>query len=245
MRKEDIILNTIVFKEALDKGIKQVDLLDSIKTLGLRRVEIRREFLGDITSDLLLLKAKADELDVELFYSINEDFVLDHKIHPNLQLFCQEAALIGAPFIKLNVGDASRISLSELEEWHKQLDTGIGIRLENNQDPQFASISNCQLMMAKCQKANLPISFVFDTGNWAWVGENVFEALDALKDVSTYIHCKNYHKQEDEVMLTSLFAGDLDMLGLMNMFSDVEYIAFEYPASVDIIKKDLEKFCGG
>ena len=52
IKREELIINTIAFKEELDRGVKQEDLLESVKDLGLSRVEIRREFLGDIDVEL-------------------------------------------------------------------------------------------------------------------------------------------------------------------------------------------------
>ncbi len=52
IKREELIINTIAFKEELDRGVKQEDLLESVKNLGISRVEIRREFLRDIDIEL-------------------------------------------------------------------------------------------------------------------------------------------------------------------------------------------------
>ena len=47
MNRQAIILNTIVFQEQLDQGLGQADLLEFVQALGLKRLEIRSEFLRD------------------------------------------------------------------------------------------------------------------------------------------------------------------------------------------------------
>ncbi len=65
-----------------------------------------------------------------------------------------------APFIKLNTGDASQISVASLAELAPSFQSSVGLKLENNQDPLYASIKNCRLMMNKVSAADLPIAFV-------------------------------------------------------------------------------------
>lgn len=240
MKKEDIIINTIVFKKDLDQGVQQLDLLEKVKDLGLERVEIRREFLQD-KQDLKAIKARADELGLSLFYSVNEDFLLADGVNPLVQEVCQEAEILNAPFVKLNIGDASQISPQELGSWYQSQDLSVGIRLENNQTPLHASLANCRLMMDKVKEAGLPISFVFDTGNWAFLGEDNFEAAGLLGTETSYLHCKNYGKGQDGLEVRGLFAGDLDFSSLFPLFSQIDYLALEYPSSMQNLQEDIEK----
>ncbi|MGL6299770.1 hypothetical protein ACR31S_05920 [Streptococcus iniae] len=47
----------------------------------------------------------------------------------------QEAIVLGAPFIKLNIGDASKVSFHQLEQLRQLMDKTLPIKVENNQDP--------------------------------------------------------------------------------------------------------------
>lgn len=242
MKKENIILNTIVFKSKLDQNIRQIDLLSEAKKLGIMRVEIRREFLNDqsIEEELINLKQEADKLGIELFYSVDEDFIVQDKVNPMLEQLRREAEIIGAPFLKVNVGNASKVTINYLASYRKLLENGVGIKIENNQHPKFASIDNCQLMLNKCKKAELPITFVFDTGNWAFVGEEYNKALKQFFKETTYVHIKNYKAKINDNQITALTEGDLIIDKLLPYFENLEYVALEYPCTLEELKSDID-----
>ncbi|MGT2717803.1 sugar phosphate isomerase/epimerase family protein [Streptococcus oricebi] len=244
MKKEDLILNTIVFKEYLDRGLVQKDLLELAHSLGVRRVEIRREFIQDLAGELQSIREKADQLGIQLFYSVNEDFIVEAAINPLLPQLREEASILGAPFVKLNTGDASKISIETLAKLLPDLQEGVGVRVENNQTPGHASLKNCSLTMQKIKEANLPLSFVFDTGNWAWLGESPLRAEEVLGDYTSYLHCKNYQKTDQGIGVTSLFKGEIDILAMLTRFKDVDLIALEYPCPIDTLKADIAKLVG-
>ena len=241
IKREELIINTIAFKEELDRGVKQEDLLESVKDLGLSRVEIRREFLGDIDVELKNIRKKADQLGLSLFYSVNEDFVIGDRVNPKLKALRQEAELMGAPFVKLNTGDAGQISVASLAELAPSFQSSVGLKLENNQDSLYASIKNCRLMMNKVRAADLPIAFVFDLGNWAWLGEDIEQAFASLAEVTDYLHCKNYRHVNGQVEIASLFEGELDIPSLMKRFRHVRYLALEYPTSLENLEADIAR----
>ena len=148
---------------------------------------------------------------------------------------------MGAPFIKLNTGDASQISIASLAELAPSFQSSVGLKLENNQDPLYASIKNCRLMMNKVSAADLPIAFVFDLGNWAWLGEDIEQAFASLAEVTDYLHCKNYRHVNGQVEIASLFEGELDASSLMKRFSHVRYLALEYPTSLENLEADIAR----
>lgn len=234
-----LILNSIVFKDDLDQGRSQSQLISKVIKLGIRNFEIRREFLTKGIAELQAIKKHADAHHIQLFYSINEDLIVDNQINPLLSEFIKEAVLLQAPFIKLNIGDASKISLQQLQSLKV---TPIGIRVENNQTLGHANIANCQHFMALCQQAKLPISFVFDTANWVFVNDTIAEAVAALSSVTTYLHCKNYHIVNQHPQVTSsLFEGHIDIPQLLAQFDNIEYYALEYPSNMATLNMDIER----
>lgn len=239
MKKEDIIINTIVFKESLDKGISQLELLETIHELGFKKVEIRREFLTDISQDLTHIRQKANQLDLKLYYSVNEDLFVDGKVNSELPRLFEELDILEAPFIKLNTGSAKGISPSTWEELKRITAVSKPIKVENNQDPINARIKNCQKIMEEITQHDLPISFVFDTANWVFVGDEVDAAISALGSYTSYLHCKNYTSKGKGLALTNLFNGDIDMLDLMSHFPKVSCLALEYPSSEESLLKDV------
>lgn len=241
MEKKELIINTIVFKEDLDKGRPQLDLLPKINALGFQRVEIRREYLKEPADDLRAIRKRADALGLELFYSVGEDFVIKDALHPDLDKFRNEALILGAPFVKLNVGDSKALSLSTLSPLKSRLETGPGLALENNQDPDRGTIANACQMMSLIEEAQLPIPFVFDTGNWYWLGESASQAADRLASVTAYLHCKNYGQAAGELGFTGLFDGQVDMVELIGQFAHIPYLALEYPCSEEQLNQDVNR----
>ncbi|KAJ86833.1 sugar phosphate isomerase/epimerase family protein [Enterococcus faecalis] len=243
MNKTDLILNTIIFKNQLDQGVQQEELIDLVSSLGIKKVEIRREFIGNIASQLPKIRKKADDYQISLFYSINEDFVLGNSLNPKLEDFCQEAQILGAPFIKLNTGNAREITKETLQNVNKLDLKDRAIKLENNQSKENGILDNCYLMMKKMQEAQLDISFAFDTANWIWVSDSVEDAVKKMNHLTTYLHLKNYDVTNDGLKTTGLFSGELDMIKLLKEFHYIEQIAFEYPcSSIHSLKSDIEQF---
>ncbi|MBF0806135.1 MULTISPECIES: sugar phosphate isomerase/epimerase [unclassified Streptococcus] len=241
MKRQEIILNTIAFQAQLDQGYRQVDLLPWVQKLGVQRLEIRSDFLTGELNELHEIRREADKLGIALYYSANVDFLQGDFVNPDIVRHCQVAEILGAPFLKLNIGDGSAISEEQLVMWAKTFPSDMNLRIENNQDPDAATISNCQKVMGLLRRLDLPISFVFDTGNWAFVGESTVEAAEILGDLTSYLHCKNFRNQDGVLRVASFFEGELDLVQLLSYFPSLEYLALEYPASVEQLEVDLAR----
>lgn len=239
MNRQAIILNTIVFQEQLEQGCGQVDFLETVQALGLKRLEIRSEFLKGGQEELLDLRRRADELGISLFYSANVDFLQGDRVNPDLVTYCQEAECLGAPFLKVNIGDGRAISRDTLEKWWSSFSPKMEIRLENNQDPLAARLANCRRVMELIQEVGLPLSFIFDTANWVFVGDSPVEAAELLAPVTTYLHCKNVKQKGGILQVSSFFDGELDLASLIETFPRVDYLALEYPTSPQQLTADL------
>nr|WP_282917177.1 AP endonuclease [Streptococcus canis] len=237
--QEKLIINSIVFKEALEAGISQSDLLDQVHSLGFKRFEVRREFLRDIPQELGLLKAKANQLGLALFYSVNEDLLVEGRLNPSLDALLQETQVLQAPFLKLNIGDASRLTSKTLSPIAGFLPAGMQLLVENNQDPKGASLANCVRFLTLASQTGLPIHFVFDTANWAFVGESISQAVIQMSPFTTYLHCKNYQQHSTGLkMSTSLLEGELDITSLIQQFPNAIYLALEYATSKEELLAD-------
>lgn len=234
---QKLILNSIVFKQQLDAGISQAQLIEQVAQLGMTNFEIRREFLINGIEELQTIKAQADQHHMQLFYSINEDLMVNHQLNPLLSTFIEEAKLLQVPFIKLNIGDASQITIEALKPLAY---VDVDIRVENNQTLGHANIINCQKMMQLCHAAQLPITFVFDTANWVFVGDDIQQAVDVLAQDTRYLHCKNYRLINQAPQVTSsLFEGQINIVQLLSQFQAIEYYALEYPSTMAILAQDI------
>ncbi|VTS46142.1 AP endonuclease, family 2 [Streptococcus porcinus] len=240
--KENLIINSIAFKAQLEAGLLQENLLDQVFEMGFKRFEVRREFLKSIPQELEALKEKAKELDLALFYSINENLLVNNKINPNLNDLIQEARMLGAPFLKLNIGDATNLTLATLQALKELLSSDMRILVENNQDTRGGSLSNCSHFMSLVHQAGLPIGFVFDTANWAFLGESLSQATLKMCDFTTYLHCKNYQKSLFGLENSpSLFEGEIDITTIILQFPKARYLALEYTTTNDQLLADAQK----
>lgn len=237
-----LVLNTIVFKEKLDKGILQEALLQDVKNLGVNHMEVRREFLKDIQGELSAIASSAKKLGISLLYSINEDFVVDGKPNAQLATYIAEANQLEALVLKLNTGNADDLSVEDLEALSHLFETGLQVSVENNQTPHHATIANIKRFLTLTVQAGLPIRFVFDTGNWHWVGETANEAFEAFQTETHYLHLKNYQQTANGLGTVGLFEGKLDVVALAKGFDQLDYYAFEYPSSYEALKQDIETF---
>lgn len=238
---DKLVLNTIVFKDLLDAGWPQVNLLAETKALGVSQMEIRREFLQDVPQDLIAIREKANQLDMALFYSINDDLVIDGKINPRIVTYIDEATVLQAKVLKINTGSVAGLTVAELNRWQSILQVPFQVSVENNQTPGHATIDNIRSFLDLSIEAELNLRFVFDTGNWYWVGETVEKAMEFLKEDTHYLHLKNYSQDGTEVRVASLFEGELDIATVIGCFSDVDYYALEYPCSPSILAHDIKK----
>ncbi|MBM7643281.1 sugar phosphate isomerase/epimerase family protein [Streptococcus loxodontisalivarius] len=244
VNRKDLIINSIAFLDDMNKGQGQVTFLDKISELGLHAFEVRREFLKNGRAELEEIRQAADQKQINLYFSVNEDLILNDKINPLLETLFEEAEVLGAPFIKLNTGDASKVSLAELETLKEVLEGPIGIRLENNQTPGHASLANCKHITDLVGQAGLPISFVFDTANWIWLDESIEEAREQLESVTSYLHCKNYQLEDGQPRVANYYDGLIDIEALESGFSHLDAVAFEYPASFEQLKADVARYLG-
>lgn len=90
-------------------------MLDDIHQLGIKKVEVRREYLRD-SSELLELREKAQRLGIELFYSV-PDILFEGELlaKETLTQYFDEYNQLGAKQIKLVAGYADKISESDLD----------------------------------------------------------------------------------------------------------------------------------
>lgn len=241
IKKEELIINSIVFKNQLENGLRQMDLLGQIDALGFKRFEVRREFIRDGISELVALKEKADQLGLTLFYSVNEDLIVNDELNPHLDRLIKETTVLSAPFLKVNIGDASNVTPQTLQPVNALLPKNMLLFVENNQDPHHASLANCYQFMTIARQTNLPIHFVFDTANWAFVGENLSQAALKMGAFTKYLHCKNYYTNERGLETSnSLLEGEIDMVRLIQSFQNISYLALEYPTTIEQVEADAE-----
>ncbi len=240
MNSEKIVLNFLVFADQLASGKSQADLLPKISELGFTQVELRREYFNDIEKEIPVIEKEAKRLGLQLFYSVPDEIYLDGTINPKLIQYVNEAKKMGVKHIKWNIGDFTGSLYPK--ELQAILNEGIEISIENDQTQTSGTLTAITTYLDAVKKAGLPIGYVYDLGNWRFVGEDEGIAANKLSDQVRYIHVKDVRSKGQEPQVVGLDEGEIDWRHILKILPSNVPIAIEYPTKKDseILKaKDL------
>jgi sugar phosphate isomerase/epimerase len=239
MNKENIVLNLLVFAEKVENGASQAEILQKSAELGFKKVEIRREYFRNIHQEKHVIKQLASDLGIELFYSVPDEVFVNGKLNDSLQSYLDEAKEMGVKHIKWNIGDFHpSTSLDELE---KLTHTDININIENDQTQTSGTIQAIRQFMEKVEEEQLPIGYVYDLGNWRFVGENENDAAKQLKEYVCYIHVNDVRYQADKPQAAKLDDGEIDWRTILAQLPQDVPVAIEYPTTNDLEIKQAKK----
>ncbi|GCF95013.1 hypothetical protein NRIC_29040 [Enterococcus florum] len=241
--KKQLVLNFLVFAEKVEQGILQADLLKEASELGFSKVEIRREYFQDIAKEIPEIKKVAKELQLELFYSVPDEVFVVGKLNPRLLTYLDEAEDMGVQHIKWNIGDFNgELPVAEL---HQLTARGIEINIENDQTNVSGTIVAIKTFMEAIRRKQIDIGYVYDLGNWRFVGEDELNAAEALKEYVHYIHVKDVAYAKNQPQVAELDQGVINWRKVLAILPQDVPVAIEYPTSsaTEILaaKKRLEE----
>lgn len=226
-----LVLNFLVFADRVANGELQSELLPDIVDLGFSQVEIRREYFRNIQEEIPVIQKEAKRLHLTLFYSVPDEVYVDGQINPNLSQYLDEAKKMGVTHVKWNIGDFNG-DLHE-DELSTLLDYGIGISIENDQTQTSGTIKAITTFMKAINKTDLDLGYVYDLGNWRFVGEDEIEAAKRLKEYVRYIHVKDVRYEKQKPQATSLDHGEIDWRKALQMLPQEVPVAIEYPTTLN------------
>ena len=224
-----LVLNFLVYADRVANGATQSELLQEISDLGFTQVEIRREYFKNIDSEIPVIQSEAKRLSLDLFYSVPDEVYVQGELNPKLEQYLSEAKQMGVKHIKWNIGDFTGV-LHE-NELKALLDQGIEISIENDQTQTSGTIDAIDRFMKAVKVAGLTIGYVYDLGNWRFVGENELEAAELLKDYVHYIHVKDVKYSEEQPVAAGLDHGLIDWRKALDLLPKDVPVAIEYPTT--------------
>ncbi|PEZ84319.1 sugar phosphate isomerase [Bacillus cereus] len=241
MRDERLVLNFLVFTNEIENGVLQEDLLRQSVDLGFTNVEIRREYFKDLTKEMPVIQKEANRLNLGLFYSVPDEIYIDGTLNPKLNQYLAEAKKMGVKHIKWNIGNfTGELHAAQLR---KLLEQGIAISIENDQTQTSGTIAAIKTFMKAVKKERIDIGYVYDLGNWRFVGEDEQQAAEILKEYVRYIHVKDVLEKSAPLAI-GLDRGEIDWRKVLAVLPKSP-IAIEYPTTsrVQILeaKKLLEE----
>lgn len=231
MKKNVTVLNFLVFAKEIQKGVLQNELLSHISSLGFHAVEIRREYIKDKEKELPLIKQEAEGLGMDLFYSIPDEIYIEGTLNPKLTEYLEEAKIMGMKQIKLNIGEFNGELHSK--ELKALVNEQISIVVENDQTQTSGTIKAIKKYMDAVKDSDLTIGYVYDLGNWRFVGENEIEAVNELAEYVQYIHVKDVSYINNQPQVVGLDQGDIDWRKVLTLLPINQPIAIEYPLNTD------------
>lgn len=224
----NLVLNLLVFDNKRKEGILQDELIRYGIKLGFKAIEVRREYFADLKKEIPLIKHLADEFELELFYSVPDEIFVNGKINHKLEGYLAEAKQLGVKHIKWNIGDFKNYSgdISELKGLTQQ---GININVENDQTKTSGKIEPIKKFMEAVKANQIAIGYVYDLGNWRFVGEDEQCAAELLNKYVTYIHVKDVKIIQGEPTAAGLGKGEINWQKILGILPHDVPIAIEYP----------------
>lgn len=231
MTNERLVLNFLVFADRVANGELQADLLQEIADLGFTQVEIRREYFQNIEEELPVIESEAKRLNMQLFYSVPDEVYISGEINPKLEQYLVEAKRMDVKHIKWNIGDFN----GELHgnQLKTLLEQGVEISIENDQTQISGTVNAIATYMKAVKQAGIDIGYVYDLGNWRFVGEDEVEAAELLKDYVHYIHVKDVRYEDKEPQAAGLDHGEIDWRKVLQILPQDVPVAIEYPTTTN------------
>lgn len=229
MDNKRIVLNTLVFADRVEKGETQSKLMEDVWQLGFKNVEIRREYIHSFEVEVPEIAEAAKKFDLELFYSVPDEVFVNGKINQNLTGYLEEAKLFGVKHIKFNIGDFEHFKGDLSAELTPLLEQGIEVNIENDQTQTSGTITAIQTFMKAVTEKEINLGYVYDLGNWRFVGEDETQAANQLGSHVRYIHLKDVAIVDGANQAAGLDKGDINWRNILDILPKKVPVAIEYP----------------
>ncbi|QBO35135.1 sugar phosphate isomerase/epimerase [Periweissella cryptocerci] len=229
MKHTQIVLNNLVFAKDVAAGVKQLALLDQALALGITNVEVRREYFTDVLAEAPVINETAVANKMRLFYSVPEEVFVDGQINPDLQKYFDEAQALGIYAIKFNIGDFANFTGDLKRELAPFTSQGLQVNIENDQTKISGTLQPVEKFLKQAELAGVEVGYVYDLGNWRFVGEDELQAARALAPYTQYIHVKDVEYVDEKPVVVPLGDGVVDWRQALALLPNDKPVAIEYP----------------
>jgi len=242
----DIVINLLTFADAVSKGMKQVDLFSEVASLGVKKVEVRREWIKDLTAELPLMCSKAEELGMEVYYSIPAALFKKGKLDSDsLQKVLREGQILGATRVKFAVGEFDDAAEDELLALKMILSRySVLVTVEGDQSLLNGRVEPILALVKACRLKNIPIYATFDVGNFVFVGQEPRYNAVKLSPYVRYIHLKDVEMTSQGPQVCSLDAGHINWRAILSLLPKDVPMGIEFPCGEqprELLIKTIQK----
>ncbi|WHY88548.1 sugar phosphate isomerase/epimerase [Neobacillus novalis] len=240
MKKNQIVINTLVYLEDLQAGVPQSEMVDWVHELGVKNIEVRREFIKD-RQELQDIKNKSEQYGMNIFFSVPDVLYENHQLkYESLEMYCKEAFDMNGRCIKLNIGEYKQFgdgdlqTITRLTEQYK-----VKITVENDQTESNGRSQKIFDFLTEVKQLGGSITFTIDIGNWLFQGEDPVENAKLLQSFVTYIHIKDIDKEKNTRLLNE---GLVDWKKIIEILPKDLPAAIEYPISTkEVLVSEIQK----
>jgi sugar phosphate isomerase/epimerase len=227
----------------VSKGFKQEQFFDFVSKLGVKKIEIRREYIKDFSSELQAISKASKETGIQVFYSVPRTIFVNNIVDKeNLNKYLEEARAMNCKDVKLNIGDYENYKGNLKEDLSPFVDLKFNITVENDQTQQNGTYKNIIKFLNDCKAQNINIGYVYDIGNWYWVDENELDNAKRLKEFTRYIHLKDVKKTEDGNLTLPLDDGDIKWREILDILPKNIEVGLEYPCKdIYVVEAGVKK----
>lgn len=238
--RQELGINLLVYKDKLDQGVLQSDLLKEIKDQGISLAEVRREYIKE-DAEFEAIAKQASQNQMTLYYSVPEKIVEDKYPNKNLQTYLEEAKRMNIQNIKFNIGSLNQIEETGAEKLKDILSKyELTYTIENDQTDENGTFACTKETLEQIRKYQLPIGYTMDLGNWYWQKEDPEESFKQLKDQISIFHLKNIAFQNDQPETVMLEDGLIPWKAMIEQLKDQVKVFIEYPIEESKIKEQIE-----
>lgn len=228
MERDELVVNTLAFLEDLKLGIPQSSMMDILHELGIKNVEIRREFIKDFNNELINIKEKSKTYGMKVFYSVPEWVYKQDKLRvEDIETYFKEAYQMNCYNIKLNIVEVKEVSKEDVENINELCEKyQMKMTVENDQTIENGGVNKIYNFLCQVKQLKGNISFTFDVGNWIFQDEDPLKNAELLKSFVTYIHLKDIGNNRSNALLNE---GLLDWKNILSVLPQKLPIVLEYP----------------
>lgn len=241
MKREKIVINTLVLLEDLKSGVPQSLIIDKVNDIGIKNVEIRREFIKNFDEEVLNIREKANKYNMRIFYSVPELLFKANKLRvKEIEGYFNEAYNMSSHNIKMIIGEIDELTEEDVNIINDLCEKyAIKLTVENDQTPENGRAEKIYSFLKRNKELGGNISFTFDVGNWIFQDEDPIKNAERLKEFVTYVHLKNATEDRKNTLIDK---GILNIEKILINLPNNLPMALEYPCgSIEEINSEIEK----
>lgn len=232
---ENIVVNTIVFEDLIQAGAKQWEVFERVKSLGISKIEIRREWITDFQEEIPKMVLEAEKYKMELLYSIPATLFIEKRLAVDKLLeYLDEAQRMGIKMIKFTIGDFEAVNIEEVLRLKGILQNKqMVVTVENDQTMESGKVEGLTSFLDCCKEYDVPVYCTYDVGNWCWVNEDAVDNAPQLAEYVKYIHLKDVSYENDKPIAQCLDNGQVDWRAVLKILPPNIPVGIEYPCGAE------------